>query len=140
MKPNLLRVTLAVVEFEVLVAAVRHAGHRVGWLDLGDPSSEAPGPLPEELATAADLGALRAVSVAGGRSVAIKPLRGAPVLRDLVREHFRGCRLVLVRGTVEAPTLEPEDGGWRVRRADGRSFPLSTEELVTRLNRPQPWG
>ena len=143
MQADLLRVDLPVVEFEKLIAALRQAGWRVGWLELGERAAESPSPVPDGLASAADRGVLRAVAVAGDRTVVVKPLSGAPVLRDLLREHFRGCRLVLVRtaeGAVEAPSLTPTDGGYRLLRRDGVALDLDAGALAARLRRPRPWG
>ena len=67
-----------------------------------------------------------------------QPMRGAPVLRDLLREHFRGCTLVLVRGAVEAPLLEPRDGGFTVTGAEGERH-LTGDQLAAALRRPRPW-
>ena len=131
MRPHLLRVERPVVEFEGLIAAVRHEGGRVGWLELARAAPEAF----EPLVAAADLGVLRAVAVGGGRSVSVKAMRGAPVLRDLLREHFRGCCLVLVAGEVEAPVLEPRGEGWAV---DGAAR-WTTKRLVAALRKPRPW-
>lgn len=143
MTPHLLRVSLPVVKFEEVLAALRQAGQRAGWLELGELADPVPSPLPEGLDAAARHGVLRAVAVAGGRSVTVKPMRGAPVLGDLLREHFRGCRLVLVRGAVDAPHLEPaDDGGWQVTADDrdrGETRRYTTAELVTVLGRPRPW-
>ncbi len=125
-RPHLLRVERGAGVFAPLVEAVHDGGLRVGWLDL-----EAPAAAPPELAEAAGLPLLRAVAAAGDATVAVKGLRGAPVLDDLLREHFLGCALVLVRGAVEAPLLEPAERGWRV---GGES--LGTEELARRLGRP----
>ena len=127
------------VEFEHLIAAMRHAGERMGWLEL---PPEAAGPLPESLSVAADAGVLRAVAVGGGRSVAIKPMRGEAVLRDLLREHFRGCRLVLVQGEIEAPLFEPEgelSEYWRVSFHDGTARRWTTEKLIAALRKSQPF-
>ncbi len=136
MRSHLLRVTRPVVEFERLIAAARHEGHRVGWMEL---LPAAPAPLPESLAEAAGAGVLRAVAVGGGRAVAVKPMRGAPVLRDLLREHFRGCSLVLVAGDVDAPLLEPDGDGWRLS-AGGAPSRRTTERLVAALRKPRPWS
>lgn len=140
MRQHLLRVERPVVEFERLIAAVRHQGGRVGWLELAESPAE---PCPPSLAAAAERGVLRAVAAGGGRTVAVKPMRGDPVLRDLLREHFRGCLLVLVetasaRGGIDLPHLEPRDGGWIVRAADHEKA-FDTDELVTALRRPRPW-
>jgi hypothetical protein len=61
--------------------------------------------------------------------VAVKLLAGAPVLRDLLREHFRGCKAVLVRGEVEAEELRRVGGGWQV----GEAAAVSVEELIAGL-------
>lgn len=136
MKKHLLRVGRPVVEFERLVAAMRHEGERVGWLEL---PAEAAGPLPESLAAAADAGVLRAVAAGDGRSVAVKPMRGEPVLRDLLREHFRGCRLVLIFGEIDAPWLEPDGHGWIVR-TEGSTRRWTTEKLIAALRKPRPFA
>jgi hypothetical protein len=137
MGPHLLRVVRPVVKFEELIAAVRHGGGRVGWLEL---SELPPAPVPEALEAAAERGVLRAVAVGGGRSVAVKPMRGPAVLRDLLREHFRGCALVLARGEVEAPLLEPEGEGWTVAPEGRAATRWTTEELAAALRKPHPWG
>jgi hypothetical protein len=81
--------------------------------------------------------------------VAAKPLRGEPVLRDLLREHFRGCRLVLVAGRgapQELPALEPATGdGYRVApsgEAASTCAPatFAPAALAARLRRPRPWA
>ncbi len=132
MKQHLLRVERPVVEFEGLVAALRHQGDRAGWLER---PAEAAGPLPESLVMAAGAGVSKAVAVGGGRSVAVKPLRGEPVLRDLLREHFRGCCLVLVAGKIDAPLLEPEGVDWIVRSKEGLPKRWTTERLAAALRK-----
>jgi hypothetical protein len=136
--PHLLRVAAPPAAFASLVGAARAAGLRVGWLALAPP-----GGVPEELEEAAAGGVLRAVAAGEGRSVAVKPLAGPPVLGDLLREHFRGCVLVLVRGEVKAPRLAPEGDGWRLEPTGGAEeaapLRLSSAELVARLRRPRPW-
>jgi hypothetical protein len=136
MRQHLLRVEDGAGAFAELIAAIRRAGGRVGWLELTPPS-----PSPPALEAAAEAGVLRAVAAGGGRSVAVKPIRGEPVLRDLLREHFRGCVLVLVTGAaaVELPRLTPRGGGWLVEPAGGRPRELGTDELVAALRRPRPW-
>ena len=108
--PHLLRVDDAPDRFAPLIAAARALGLRIGWLDLGGRAASGPA----VLEMAAGLGVLRAVAVGEGRTVAVKPMRGAPVLEDLLREHFRGCVLVLVRGEVDAPSLRSEGDAWIV--------------------------
>jgi hypothetical protein len=141
--PHLLRVEEEAACFAPLLAAARQAGLRAGWLDL-----ETPVAAPPELAAAAELGALRAVAAAAGRSIAVKPLRGAPVLKDLLREHFLGCALVLVRAAslpsvpataTAPPRLRPAGGGWEVEPAGAAVRHFTTEELVSSLRRPRPW-
>ena len=137
-EPHLLRVEAdqgGPERFGALFRAAAAAGLRIGWLELEEPS-----PLPPGLETAAGLGALRAVAVGPGKSVAVKPRKGAPVLRDLLREHFLGCALVLVRGTLaenaenEAPELLVEGDRWKVGAAA-----FDTEGLVAALRKPRPW-
>jgi hypothetical protein len=133
--PHLLRVVDAPDRFASLIEAARGLDLRIGWLDLDGGTV----PVPELLAGAAALGVLRAVAVGAGRAVAVKPLRGAPVLKDLLREHFLGCALVLVRGEVDAPSLRSEDGGWIVAPSGGAPRRFSAEELAAALRQPRPW-
>ncbi|MEM9556372.1 MAG: hypothetical protein AAGC60_19100 [Acidobacteriota bacterium] len=142
---HLLRVEQSVVKFAPLIAAVRQAGGRLGWLDWHpqDPPSatqtHAPHPAFRELEQAADAGVLRAVDAAARRIAVVKPLAGPPVLHDVLREHFRGCAGVLVRGAIDAPRLEPAaDGQWSIRTED-RILTLDTAALVARLRRPAPF-
>jgi hypothetical protein len=133
--PHLLRVDDPPEAFASLVEAARALGLRIGWLELGGTAH----PVPPVLEVAAGLGVLRAVEVGQGRSVALKPMRGAPVLKDLLREHFRGCALVLVRGDVEAPSLALEDGDWRVQPPGEASRRLTAADLAETLRKPHPW-
>lgn len=126
--PHLLRVEEGPQIFAALIAAAAAAGLRVGWLELAAPESVAPG-----LEAAAAAGAQRAVAAGGSRSVAVKPLRGAPVLRDLLREHFSGCALVLVRGEIAAPLLSAAADGWRVTADSDRL--ATSSDLIERLRR-----
>ena len=138
--PHLLRVEEGPERFAALFTAVRALGLRIGWLDLQESS---PAPLPADLEAAAALGALRAVAVGGGRSVAVKPLRGAPVIGDLFREQFSGCVLVLLRGTpggIEAPRLTPEGEGFRVAAPGEAARLYSAGDLAAVLRRPRPWS
>ncbi|HVR95652.1 MAG TPA: hypothetical protein VMW27_03505 [Thermoanaerobaculia bacterium] len=132
--PHLLRVEDGPERFAALIEAARAEGLRIGWLDLSIPSAS-PG-----LEAAAGLGVLRAVAAGGGRSVAVKPLRGEPVLKDLLREHFRGCALVLVRGEVEAPVLRPDGDGWKVEVEGEAARRFETGKLATALRKPRPWS
>jgi hypothetical protein len=134
--PHLLRVAEPPERFAPLIEAARAEGLRVGWLEL----EGAVEPVPETLGSAAGLGALRAVAIGAGRTVSVKPLRGAPVLRDVLREHFRGCALVLVRGEVDAPALRPEGAAWvlDVQGFAGQAF--STAELLSAFRSPKRLG
>ena len=134
-RPVVLAVARGAAAHVVLLEAVVAAGGRAGWLDLEPP----PGPAPEELEQAAAAGALRAVAVADGRVTAVKPIRGTAVLGDLLREHFLGCALVLVRGGEGLVRLEGEGGGWRLTAPAGESVEQTTSELVANLGRPSFW-
>jgi hypothetical protein len=134
--PHLLRVEDSPERFAPLIEAARALGLRIGWLELGGTAH----PVPAILEVAAGLGVLRAVEVGEGRSVVVKPLRGAAVLKDLLREHFRGGALVLVRGEVEAPWLRVEGEGWVVAPPGTASRRYSVEELAAALRKPHPWS
>lgn len=133
--PHLLRVEEGPERYAELITAARAEKLRVGWLELTAADS-----LPASLETAAAAGCLRAVAAGGGRTVAVKPIAGPLVLRDLLREHFLGCRLVLVRGAVDAPLLAPAAGGaWTVTAAAGAIHSYRTDELAAALRKPRPW-
>ena len=132
--PHLLRVEEGPAAFVALIAAARAAGLRIGWLELAAPVAP-----PADLETAAAAGALRAVAAGGGRSVAVKPLRGEPVLRDLLREHFRGCALVLVRGDLAAPGLAPDGPAWTVTLPGEASRRRTLDALLADLRKVRPW-
>jgi hypothetical protein len=134
--PHLLRVEDPPERFAPLIEAARALSLRIGWLELGGTAH----PVPPVLEAAAGLGVLRAVEVGEGRTVAVKPLRGAPVLKDLLREHFRGCVLVLVRGEVEAPSLRIEDSVWTVTPSGAASRNYTAEKLAETLRKPNPWN
>ena len=146
--PHLLRVDEDPERFAALLAALAAAGLRAGWLELEPPPPPPPRPAPASLETAVTLGALRAVAAGGGRSLALKRLRGGPVLRDLLREHFLGCALVLVRAAPAAaaplapvPALAPAGDGWRVAPpGDAAAQQYDTPGLLAALRRPRPWG
>ena len=131
--PHLLRVEGEPESFSPLVEAARADGLRIGWLEMAEVA-----PLPEVLASAAGLGLLRAVSAGGGRTVAVKPLRGEPVLKDLLREHFLGCALVLVRGAVDAPLLRRDGESWVIEAPEKAGLPLTTAQLAGKIRSPLP--
>jgi hypothetical protein len=141
--PHLLRVDDPPERFAPLIEAARALDLRIGWLDVPiEAPIEAPSPLPASLETAARLGVLRAVAVAGNRSVAVKPLKGAPVLRDLLREHFRGCALVLIRGEAQSDTatLRALEEGWAVTAPGEAARAFTTTALAAALRQARPWG
>jgi hypothetical protein len=133
--PHLLRVDGSPETFAPLIEAARALKLRVGWLELGGKGH----PVPPVLEAAAALSVLRAVEVGDGRTVAVKPLRGAPVLEDLLREHFRGCALVLVRGEVDVPTLEAEGEDWRIALPGLAGRQVTTADLAGLLRKARPW-
>lgn len=134
-RPVTLAVAAGAAAFGPLFEALAEAGQRAGWLELGAVDS---GSVPR-LDEAADLGVLRAVAVGDGRVRTVKPIRGAAVLEDLLREHFRGCALVLVRGGEGLVRLEPDGDGWRLAPPVGRAMRRSGAELVASLRRPAFW-
>ncbi len=131
--PHLLRVDAGPEPFAPLVEAARALGLRVGWLELAPPPT-----VSGDLETAAGLGTLRAVMAGGRRVVAVKPLKGDPVLEDLLREHFRGCALVLVRGEAAAPLLQAAGERWTVAVQGEAARAFATAELAEALRSPRP--
>jgi hypothetical protein len=138
--PHLLRVEEPPEPFAALFAAVAALGLRAGWLELAGPVE----PIPPRLASAASLGALRAVAVAEARSVVVKPHRGAVVLKDLLREHFRGCALVLIHAPAEAapdlPRLARAGEEWRVHPTGEAERAYTLDRLAASLRKPRPWA
>jgi len=142
---HLLRYEGEPAALEALFAAVRAEGLRAGWLQV-DPVRREEGPAGH----AVEAGAFRAAAVAPGRVASVKRVAGPPVLRDLLREHFLGCALVVVRpgqaedglqaDLAEVPALEAGGDKFRVRPPDQAALELSPEELAARLRRPRPWG
>jgi hypothetical protein len=130
-QPRLIRIEGPFESFAPLFKAASEEGVRLGWLALG---SVVDGPPELERATAA--GAFRAVAAGANRTLALKRLKGKPVLRDLVREHFTGCRLLFVHGPIEAPRLERSGEEWRLVRAGGDEETLSTERFLGALRKP----
>jgi hypothetical protein len=130
--PHFLRVEEGLEAYSDLISAASDEGLRVGWLDWGD-DFEVGG----SLEGAASMGLLRAVVVGPRSTVVVKPRRGEAVLRDLVREHFRGAVLVLIRGSVEATELRPEGELWRLVPLSGNEVLWQTKELVGALRRPR---
>jgi hypothetical protein len=129
--PALVAVDAAPESFAALFAAAAELGVRIGWLELAAPDAA-----PASLERAAGLGALRAVAAGGGRALALKPLRGEPVLRDLLREHFLGCAVVLVRGSAGYPRLAPSGERLRLELAPDRARELDPPAALALLARP----
>ncbi len=140
-RPVLLAVTEGAAAYAGLFLALHEFGGRAGWLELGAPAAP-----PAGLEEAAAAGVLRAVAVGESRVTTVKPIRGAAVLDDLLREHFRGCLLVLVWGA-EVPgqgieglvRLAADGGGWLLVAPGGRTVRQSTAELLANLRRPSFW-
>jgi hypothetical protein len=130
--PALVAVDQPAAAFATLFAAAAERGERLGWLELG-----AADELPAPLAAAAAAGAAKAVAVSAGGSLAWKRRRGAPVLRDLLREHFLGCLAVLVRGGAGWPRLAIAAPGFRFELGEGRARELAAPDLVAELARPR---
>lgn len=130
--PALVAVDEAPAAFRSLFEAARERGARVGWLDLSRPVEP-----PYELAEAASAGACKAVAARAGRSVTLKTTRGEPVLRDLLREHFLGCALVLVRGREGRPRLVPDADAFQLELAPERKLRLAAGPLLDELLRPR---
>jgi hypothetical protein len=130
--PRLVAVGAAAEAYAAVAAALAARNLRWGWLELADPE-----PLPPGLVAAAGGGALRAVAAGGAVNVALKRRRGAPVLRDLLREHFAGCAVVFVRGgdPSATPRLEPEGEEFRWTSAPGESRRLAAEAVAAALAR-----
>ena len=130
--PVLLAVDGPAEEFAPLFAAAKAAGLRVGWLAL-NASVDPPPPLQAPPL----LEAFRAVAVGDGRSVAVKPMKGKAVLRDLLREHFLGADVVLVAGLELFPRLTARgEGPWKLEENATASRLYSTDELLVRLRKP----
>lgn len=127
-----LRTELTPSDCRALFEAAEQLDLRVGWLDLDSVVAAVP-----QLEEAAAQGAFRSVALASGRVFALKRVRGASVLKDLLREHFSGCRLVLVRGEVEAAELLGGQEGYRIRFEDGSERTYSAEALAKALRKPR---
>lgn len=130
--PHLFAVDEGPEVFAPLWAEASTAGLRLGWLELGERE-----PGGSRLESAAASGAFRAVQAGGGRVATLKPVRGEPVLRDLLREHFAGCAGVLVRGLASYPRLVSSAQGWRLETAEGAAArQVGSSDLIALLRRP----
>ncbi|QQR73612.1 MAG: hypothetical protein IPJ17_19395 [Holophagales bacterium] len=132
--PHLFAVDEEPQAFAPLWAAAAAAGLRLGWLELGEPD-----PVSARLEAAAEAGAMRAVRAGNRRVATVKPMRGAPVLRDLLREHFAGCAGVLICGSDLSPRLAPCGESWSLRSsAASAAREVSADGFVALLRRPRP--
>jgi hypothetical protein len=143
---HLLRVVEDPAAFARLFATADGAGMRIGWLELAAEPAAAPTPdgavdLPAALRQAVLAGGARAVRVGGDHTATLRARKGPIPLRELLRQQFLGCALVLVRGTVEAPLLEGEaDGAWQVSIRDAGARRFTAEALVAALRQPRPFA
>ena len=127
---HLLSVAGTLEAYRPLLAAAAEARMRLGWLELAapvvDPSLEA----------ALGAGAFRAGRVGAGRSLAAKRLVGEAVLRDVVREQFKGCVAVLVVAAADLPRLVADGSDWSLVAVSGERRRLDTPALLALLRRP----
>lgn len=129
--PALVATDAAPADLGALFAAAARRGVRVGWLEL---RTTEPLPAPwNELSLA---GPAKQVTVGAEGSLALKPRRGSPVLRDLLREHFTGYGVVLVRGHGGTPRLTVDAAGFRLEPGAGSGRSLGADELLDELLRP----
>lgn len=124
--------------FAPLIHAVEADGGRVGLL-LWHPLAASVDP---PLATTAASGLLRSVQVNAAGSVVHKPRKGPAVLRDVVREHFRGCRVVLVVGEpvaelAEVPRITPKGDAFQLESGSSKRQ-FDPAALAAWLRRPAP--
>jgi hypothetical protein len=130
-------------ELAPLLAAAGREGLRIGWLELAPDA--VPAPVPDGLDAATSAGAFRAASAGAGRTVAVKRRSGPPVVRDLLREHFAGCALVVVRaaagaaGLDDVARLEAAEAGYRLQPPEAAALDLTADALAARLRRPRPF-
>jgi hypothetical protein len=133
---HLLRVAEEAEVYGPLLVAAGEAGLRVGWLEL-----QAPPPPPATLTGALAAGSERAVAIGESWTLAARARKGPARLRELLRQQFLGCTLVLVHGEAYAPALESTgDGAWRVSIPGGGERRLALEQLVAALREPRPFA
>jgi len=130
--PAVVAVVGAPEAFADLVRAAAERGARVGWLDW----NAAAGP-PAELGGAAGAGVAKVVSVAADGSLAWKARRGPAVLRDVLREQFLGCSIVLARGLDGTPRLIADGPTFRLEATGAAPRTLSAAEAAAELLRPR---
>ena len=131
---HLLQIDDAPSRFEPLVRAVTEAGMRVGWLDFRVAETS------DALAAASATGVFRAVAVGDTETVSAKSRIGPAVTKDLIREYFQGCSVVLISGRETAASLHRRDDEWAVSSPGGKEKVFTTEGLVAALSRVRPFG
>ena len=133
---HLLRVAEEAEVYRPLLVAAGEAGLRVGWLEL-----QAPPPPPPTLSGALAAGSERAVAVGESWTLAARARKGPARLRELLRQQFLGCTLVLVRGEADAPLLvAADDGMWHVTIPGGSERRYGTDQLAAALREPRPFA
>ena len=129
--PVLLAVDGPAEAYAPLFSAAKEAGLRIGWLAMNVPVDP-----PPPLQAPPLLEAFRAVAVGEGRSIAMKPMKGRAILRDLLREHFLGADVVLVAGLALFPRLAARESDWHLTESATASRVYTTGELLVRLRKP----
>ncbi len=125
-----LRTEAAIEELAPLIERARADGLRIGWLALEEPT------VPPQVGSVLEAGATRCVVAGARRTLAAQTRHGGAVFDDLLRQHFLGCDVVLVRGEIELPALQRQGAEWCVVQLDGRSTRLDLEQMVAWLQRP----
>ena len=128
----LFSVTGEAADFEPLIAAANERGVRVGWLAWESGPAKA-----SALRNPPLVCAFRSVEVSDDWTISAKPRRGPAILRDLLREHFLGADVVLVKGLELFPRLARHGKDWELEEAVGRKRTLSTEALLDRARKPE---
>lgn len=121
-------------EYASLVEAARQIGVRIGWWENITVTPPAP------LAAPTDAGFFQSIAVGADATLSVKRRIGPAVARDLIREYFLGCDLVLMAGRAEYPCLKRLESGWVVTLPDGAENEFTTQELIAALRRPDPFG
>ena len=110
-----------------LITTATSRGLRLGFLDLETQEQVA---LYQEQVTPW----AKIVQVGERANLTLKRRRGPWILKDLLREHFRGFDLVLVKGAAEFPELSVVNKEWLLS-FPGKKMRLSTDRLLDRLSR-----
>lgn len=129
--PALVAVAEPPAAFAALFAAAAARGVRIGWLELAGVEP------PASLAAAAGAGAAKAVAAGAGATVTWKRRAGEAIVRDLLREHFLGYAVVLLRGGQGLPRLAADGDAFRFEAVAGSPRRLATAALLDELLRPR---